>query len=112
MALMNSESKEVLVVMVTAPNQEEADRLAEQVVQGRLAACATTVAGAESTYWWEGKLVKEREVLLLLKTTVGKFSSLQQTIQRIHPYKVPEIIALPIKDGLPQYLEWVRQETN
>ncbi|CUQ66486.1 Divalent-cation tolerance protein CutA [Candidatus Nitrospira inopinata] len=112
MALMNDESKEVLVVMVTAPNQEEADRLAEQIVHGRLAACATTVAGAESTYWWEGKLVKEREVLLLLKTTVDKFSSLQQTIQRIHPYKVPEIIALPIKDGLPQYLEWVRQETN
>lgn len=109
---MNSESKEVLVVMVTAPNQEEADRLAKRVVQDRLAACATTVVGAESTYWWEGKLVKEREVLLLLKTTVDKFSSLQQAIQQIHPYKVPEIIALPIKNGLPQYLEWVKQETS
>ncbi|MCA1957000.1 MAG: divalent-cation tolerance protein CutA [Nitrospira sp.] len=107
-----SESKGVLVVLVTAPNQEEADRLVERVVESHLAACATTVAGAESTYWWEGKLVKEREVLLLLKTTADKFSSLQQAIQQIHPYKVPEIIALPIKNGLPQYLEWVRQETS
>lgn len=109
---MNSERKEVWVVMVTAPNQQEADRLAEQMVQERHAACATTVAQVQSVYWWEGKVVKEQEALLFLKTTEDKFPSLQEAILKAHPYKVPEILALPVKDGLPQYLEWVRKETS
>jgi periplasmic divalent cation tolerance protein len=64
-----------------------------------------------STYWWEGKLVKEHETMVLLKTTAEKFPKLRETIQNMHPYKVPEIIAIPVNDGLPQYLEWVRSET-
>jgi periplasmic divalent cation tolerance protein len=109
---MGSEFKDILVVMVTTPNQEEAARIAELVVQSRHAACATTVPSVESTYWWEGKLVTERETLLLFKTTIDKFPSLQEAIRQIHPYKVPEIVAMPVKDGLPQYLEWVMRETH
>ena len=102
----------VYVVMVTTPNQEEASRIAGQVVESRQAACATVIPAVESTYWWEGKLVKDREAMVLFKTTADKFSALQDMIKRIHPYDVPEIIALPVKDGLPQYLEWVLRETS
>lgn len=104
-------SKDVCVVMVTMPNQEEADRIAGHVVRSRHAACATVIPTVDSTYWWEGQLVKERETMVMFKTTVDKFSLLQDVIKQMHPYNVPEIIALPVKYGLPQYLDWVRGET-
>jgi periplasmic divalent cation tolerance protein len=109
---MGTEPKDILVVMVTAPNQEEAARIADQCVRSHQAACATTIPMVHSTYWWNGKLVQERETLILLKTTVDMFQPLQQTIQAMHSYKVPEIIAMPVRSGLPQYLEWVRSETS
>lgn len=104
--------QDILVVMVTAPNQEEADKIADQTVRAHQAACATAIPVVHSTYWWEGKLVKEQETMVLLKTTADKFQALQDTIKKVHSYKVPEIIAIPVKAGLPQYLEWVRRETS
>jgi len=86
--------------------------MAEQVVQSRQAACATVIPAVESTYWWEGKLVKDRETLIIFKTTAEKFLSLKDLIKQVHPYDVPEIVALPVKDGLPQYLDWVARETS
>lgn len=86
--------------------------MAEQVVQSRQAACATVIPVVESTYWWEGKLVKDRETLIIFKTTAEKFLSLKDLIKQVHPYDVPEIVALPVKDGLPQYLDWVARETS
>ncbi|MBM4126493.1 MAG: divalent-cation tolerance protein CutA [Nitrospira sp.] len=109
---MERESHDILVVMVTAPNQEEAARIADQAVRSRHAACATTIPAARSTYWWEGQVVSEQETVLLMKTTADRFPLLQDTIRKVHSYKVPEIIALPVTDGLPQYLEWVRTETS
>jgi len=106
------ETVELVVVMVTAPNQEEAARIAEQAVRSRQAACATVIPAVESTYWWEGKLVKEREALIMFKTTTDKFRSLRDGIKQVHPYHVPEIIGLPVNDGLQQYLEWVARETH
>jgi periplasmic divalent cation tolerance protein len=111
---MNSHNDvpKVVVVLVTVPNQQEADRIAGQMVQKRYAACATTVPGAQSIYWWEGKVIKEQEVLLLLKTTEDRFPLLREAIKQVHPYQVPEILALSVMDGLPQYLEWVVKETS
>jgi periplasmic divalent cation tolerance protein len=109
---MGTDSLDILVVMVTAPNQEEADKIAHQTVRSHEAACATTIPLVHSTYWWEGKLVKEQEIMVLLKTTADKFLALQDTIKKVHSYKVPEIIAIPVSAGLPQYLEWVRRETS
>jgi len=103
---------DVCVVMVTAPNQEEAARIAEQVVQSRHAACATVIPAVESTYWWEGKLVKDHETLIMFKTTADKFPLLKDVIKQVHSYEIPEIIALPVKDGLNQYLDWVKMETR
>jgi len=109
---MGTNSQDIWVVMVTVPNQEEADKIADQAVRSHQAACATTIPLVHSTYWWEGKLVKEQETMVILKTTVERFQALQETIKKMHSYKVPEIIALPVMAGLPQYLEWVRGETH
>jgi periplasmic divalent cation tolerance protein len=109
---MGSEPQDVLVVMVTAANQEEAARIADQAVRSRHAACATTIPIALSTYWWEGQVVNEQETVLFMKTTASQFPLLQDTIRKVHSYKIPEIIALPVSTGLPQYLEWVRKEAS
>ncbi|MCP9453029.1 MAG: divalent-cation tolerance protein CutA [Nitrospira sp.] len=109
---MNNDVPKVVVVLVTVPNQREADRIAEQMVQERYVACATTVPGVQSVYWWEGKVIKEQEVLLLMKTTEAKFPLLREAILKVHPYQVPEILALSVMDGLHQYLEWVVKETS
>jgi periplasmic divalent cation tolerance protein len=109
---MGTESIQVVVVMVTTASQDEAVKIANQVVQSRLAACASTIPTVRSTYWWEGKLMNDQESLLLIKTTSDKFNSLEETIRKIHSYKVPEIIAIPVCQGFPPYLEWVRRETS
>ncbi len=109
---MASESSNILVVIVTAANLEEASRIAEQAVRSRQAACATTIPGIQSVYWWEGKLMNDQETMVILKTTAEKYQSLEETIQKMHSYKVPEILALPVTRGLPQYLEWVYRETS
>lgn len=102
----------VVVVMVTTASQDEAVKIADQVVQSHLAACASMIPTVRSTYWWEGKLMNDQESLLLIKTTSDKFDSLEETIRKIHSYKVPEIIAIPVSQGFPPYLEWVRRETS
>ena len=109
---MGTESIQVVVVMVATASQDEAMKIADQVVQSRLAACASTIPTVRSTYWWEGKLMNDQESLLLIKTTSDKFNSLEETIRKIHSYKVPEIIAIPVCQGFLPYLEWVRRETS
>jgi periplasmic divalent cation tolerance protein len=109
---MDNDSKDILLVMVTAANQEEAAKIADQVVRSHQAACATVIPTVLSSYWWQGKMVSEQESMVLIKTTAGKFQSLQDMIKKIHTYEVPEIIAVPVSHGLPQYLAWVRRETN
>ncbi|UVT16402.1 MAG: divalent-cation tolerance protein CutA [Nitrospira sp.] len=109
---MDAETTNVVVVMVTTPSQDEAIKIADQLVKSHLAACASTIPMVRSIYWWEGKIVNDQEALLLIKTTSDKFTSLQETILKMHSYKVPEIIALPVTQGLPPYLEWVHRETS
>jgi periplasmic divalent cation tolerance protein len=108
---MDTEKRDIMVVIVTAANQEEAAKIAEQAVQSRQAACATTIPLVHSLYWWEGKVVSDQEAMVLLKTTADKFQTLQETILKTHSYKVPEIIGISSDKGLPQYLEWIRKET-
>ena len=109
---MGAQSIQVVVVMVTAASQDEAVKIADHVVRFRLAACASTIPTVRSTYWWEGKIMDDQESLVLIKTTSDKFSSLEETIRKIHSYKVPEIIAIPVSNGLQPYLEWVHRETS
>ena len=109
---MGLEPIQVIVVMVTAASQDEAGKIADHVVRSRLAACASVIPTVHSTYWWEGKIMNDQETLLLIKTTSDKFNSLEEAIRKIHSYKVPEIMAIPVNHGLPPYLEWVYQETR
>ena len=109
---MGAEPIHVVIVMVTTATQDEAGKIADHVVRCRLAACASTIPTVRSTYWWEGKMMNDEESLLLIKTTSDKFKSLEETIQKIHSYKVPEIVAIPVSKGFPPYLEWVIRETS
>ena len=102
---MNSE----FVVFVTTANREEASRIAEIVVTERSAACVNIVPAVESIYWWEGKVTKENEVLLIIKTTEAAYSRLEHRIRELHSYATPEVIALRIEAGSDAYLEWLRQ---
>ena len=105
---MNSE----FVVFVTTPNREEASRIAEILVSERLAACVNIVTTIESIYQWEGKVVKENEVLMIIKTTDESYSRLESRIKQLHSYTIPEVIALRIEAGSDAYLEWLRQSSS
>jgi periplasmic divalent cation tolerance protein len=95
-------------VTTTLPDLAAAERLASVLVEERLAACAQVVGSVSSTYRWQGATERARECYCHLKTTLDRFPALQVRIRELHPYEVPEIIALPIVEGNPGYLEWIR----
>ena len=101
---------EVLLVMSTFPDAQPAQRVAQQIVEERLAACANVLPSIKSIYRWQGKVEESEESLVLIKTTVDRFAAMQTTLRRLHPYEVPEIVALPIDRGLPDYLRWVVEQ--
>lgn len=110
--LMRKSSGKVLVILVTAVNQEEAEKIGEGMVNAKLAACANIIPGIHSIYRWKGKVVKAQEVLLILKSTKLRYRALEKAIKAMHTYETPEIIALPVKDGLDQYIGWVCSQTH
>ncbi len=97
----------VIVVLVTCPTRAVARRIASQLVRRHLAACVNVIPGLTSVFRWEGKMESAREVLLVIKTTNRQFEPLRRAILQLHPYKVPEIIALPVIAGHRPYLKWV-----
>jgi periplasmic divalent cation tolerance protein len=97
----------IFIVLVTCPSLTVARRLARQLVRRRLAACVNVLPGVESVFWWRGEPERCREVLLLIKTTAGSFERLRRAVVELHPYEVPEIIALPLAAGHQPYLRWV-----
>jgi len=102
----------VSVVLVTAPDAQTGSRLAREVVEARLAACVNLVAPVRSIYRWQGEVREDAEVLLVIKTGSGRCAELAQRIREIHPYDLPEVLALPASGGSPEYLDWVRQESS
>ena len=110
--LMKKSAGQVLVILVTVVNQEEAVRIGEELVNAKLAACASVVPGIQSIYRWKGKVTKAQEVLLILKSTKPRYRALEKAIKALHTYEIPEIIALQVKEGLDRYIGWVRSETN
>ena len=109
---MLEEGEVAIVVMLTAASGEEAARLAEMLVGARLAACVQILPGLESVYRWEGEVRREPEVLLLAKTTVGRFAALEREVRALHSYETPEIIALPVAAASAPYLEWLVGSLN
>jgi periplasmic divalent cation tolerance protein len=106
-----SEDTQACVVLTTVGSRADADALAEAVVEGRLAACVQMVP-IDSVYRWDGEVVRDTEVLLLVKTTADRYPELEAAIEEIHPYQTPEVVALPVLDGLPAYLTWIRDSTR
>jgi len=101
-----------IVVLITAPNEEEAAKMANDLVASRLAACVNIIRNIRSIYRWQGKIEDEGEVLMLVKTRKEHFKDLEKRARELHPYTVPEIIALPILEGSSEYLQWLSEETK
>lgn len=101
-----------VIVFSTAQNEEEAARIGKTVVDDGLAACCNIVPRIRSIYTWKGKIFDEPEVLSIYKTRASLFESLKTRIKALHGYEVPEIIAIDIKDGLPEYLSWINEVTK
>ena len=100
-------SNDVILVLTNLPDQESAEKLAQILVQEKMAACVNVLAPCTSFYEWQGQLEKSQEIPLLIKSTQKKYSLLENCILRHHPYELPEIISVPIDKGLPSYLNWV-----
>ena len=102
-----SPESEPIVVLMTAASSEEASRIADMLVNRRLAACVQILPEMQSIYLWKGEVQREREVLLLAKSTRANFSALEREVCAIHSYETPEIVALPIVAGTEGYLKWL-----
>ena len=96
-----------IVVFVTASNKKEAVRIAEELVTKKLAACVNIIDKIESLFWWQGKVDRAKEALLIIKSKKEKLAKIIKTVKALHSYEVPEIIALPISGGYKPYLGWI-----
>lgn len=101
-----------LLCFCACPDRATADRIARTLVDERLAACVTALPGATSTYRWQGQVEQADEVLLLIKTTTGRYPALQARLPALHPYELPELVAVEAAAGLPDYLHWLADGTR
>ena len=101
-----------LLVFCTCPDEAAARTVAATLVSQRLAACVTRLPAATSTYRWQGEVRHEPEVLLLIKTTPAAYPALEKKLVEVHPYELPEILAVPVTRGLPGYLAWIEESTS
>lgn len=100
-----------LVVLTTLGSSDEARRLVRTLVEARLVACGNVVPGVTSIYRWDGAIHEDAEVLVVLKTTAARWDALREAVERHHPYRVPELVALSVSDAHAPYLAWLTQET-
>lgn len=107
-----TEATDALLVITTVDDEGVAAELARELVEQRLAACVHVLAPGRSVYRWEDKVEEAREHTLLLKTAAARYPALERWLRARHPYQTPEIIALPIRAGLPDYLDWIQQCTR
>ena len=101
-----------LLVLTNLPDRAAAERLANALIGGRLAACVNILAPCRSMYRWKDAIQHDEEHPVLIKTTEARYAELEQAIRANHPYELPEIVAVPIERGLPAYLEWLTAETR
>jgi periplasmic divalent cation tolerance protein len=106
-----SSRSQVIIVLVTCPNRRVAEAIGRALVEERLVACANVVPGLTSIYRWQGRICRDAEVLVLLKTRRPRFGALSRRVRELHPYSVPEIIALPVALGAATYLAWIAEST-
>lgn len=112
-ALSNADLGDLSVVYVTVPTKDEGEKLAVGLVESQLAACVNIIPGIESVYLWEGKVNRDQELLLVIKTKVALLHELTKFVKANHSYKVPEVLAMPtLVHGNADYLAWVRENTK
>ena len=102
---------EVVIVLTNLPDRAAAVKLAQELVARRLAACVNVLAECASIYRWKGGIENAAEVPVLIKTRAGRYAEVEAAIRELHPYELPEIIAVPVRHGLDAYLQWVADET-
>lgn len=103
---------EEIVVFITAPSTDEGEKIGRYLVENKFAACANILSSVTSIFAWEGKICREQESMVILKSQRNLFDRLTEEVRKLHSYSVPEIIALPLVAGLPDYLEWIRKNTR
>ena len=99
------------VIFVTVGRESEASKIAHTLVEEGLVACANIVPRIRSIYRWKGEVCDDEEFLLVIKTRSSRFEALQRRVRELHSYEVPEIIAIPLTAGLPEYLQWIEENT-
>jgi periplasmic divalent cation tolerance protein len=108
---MDADPNASLLVFTNLPDRNAAIELARALVEKRLAACVNVLTGCTSVYRWKGEVEHADEVPVLVKTRAARYEELEAAIRALHPYELPEVIAVPIGRGLPEYLDWVAEET-
>jgi periplasmic divalent cation tolerance protein len=103
---------DAVVVLTTLATNDEAVTLVKALLEKRLIACGTIMPGARSLYRWENQMADEQEVVVMLKTRSACIDALQRAFGTLHPYKVPELLAIPVTGGLDRYLGWINSETS
>lgn len=109
---MAEAADEIVLVFTTLESQEDAERLVEELVEARLIACGNVIPGVASIYRWRGEVARHGEVLVLMKTAKARVEELFERAARIHPYEVPELIAVRVDGGFAPYRQWVADETS
>ena len=109
---MNDETERFLLVLTTAGSEEQAVQIARALVERRLAACVNVASLGCSIYRWKGKIEEEEEKLLIVKTSERLFERVREAIHELHSYDVPEVLAIPIRDGDPEYLQWLGESLD
>jgi periplasmic divalent cation tolerance protein len=107
--LRDPEMTDTVVVLVTTPTAEKAAEIARTLVEEKLAACGNVIPSVRSIYRWEGKVCDDAEALLVLKAPKKRLQERSDRVARLHPYELPEVIALPIEGGSEKYIDWIVQ---
>jgi periplasmic divalent cation tolerance protein len=109
---MNAILEKPLLIMTNVPDADVAQRIAQALVEQRLAACVNILPGVKSVYRWQGVVEESNEHTLLIKAARLRYAEVEAAIKALHPYQLPEVIAVPVAAGLPAYLAWIEQETK
>lgn len=100
------------LVYITCADKSEAERVGQALVEAHLAACVNIIDGMQSMFWWQGKAEKDQETVLLAKTRTALVGALTEKVRSVHSYDCPCVVALPIIDGNPEFLQWIHDETR
>jgi periplasmic divalent cation tolerance protein len=109
---MDEEADGAMLIYVTAPDRARALGIATALLESRLIACANVIDGATSLYWWDGTINEAQEALLIAKTTATHVTGIIAKVKELHEYSCPCVVALPIRAGNPEFLQWIRTETS